>query len=97
MVRNSYIMARNVRLGSGTEIPCSFGTSGSIRIAALGLASQVCHGLTFLVFARFRVTPLLELSKPVLLCCEGHILDERRLRWAHLSRGSGTASPICRY
>ena len=39
------------RFGSRTEIPGSFGTSGYLRIAALGLTSQVCHEGTFLVFA----------------------------------------------
>src|SRR5215213_421662 len=34
---------RTVRLGSRTEVPSSFGTSDYVRIAALGLTSQVCH------------------------------------------------------
>jgi hypothetical protein len=32
-----------VRSGSGTEIPCAFGTSGSMRIAAFELRSQACR------------------------------------------------------
>jgi len=32
-----------VRCGSGTEIPCIFGTSGSMRIADFDLRSQVCY------------------------------------------------------
>jgi hypothetical protein len=36
----------NVRNGSGTEIPYPFGTSGSMRIAALGLRSQACQEAT---------------------------------------------------
>jgi hypothetical protein len=37
----------NVRSGSGTEIPCDLGTSGSMRIAAFELTSQACQQLTF--------------------------------------------------
>jgi hypothetical protein len=35
------------RSGSGVEIPCAFGTSGSMRIAAFELRSQSCHYETF--------------------------------------------------
>ena len=36
-----------VRFGSGSEIPCAFGTSGSMSIAAFELKSQSCQLLTF--------------------------------------------------
>ena len=32
-----------VCMGSGTEIPCTLGTSGSMRIAAFQLRSQACQ------------------------------------------------------
>ena len=37
----------NFRIGSGTDIPRPFGTSGFLRIAAYGLTSQVCQEATF--------------------------------------------------
>ena len=37
-----------VRTGSGTEIPCAFGTSGLMRIAAFELRSQACQVRLFL-------------------------------------------------
>src|SRR4051812_12590803 len=40
-------MSANVSLGSGSEVHSLFGTSGSVRIAALGVASQVCQVPTF--------------------------------------------------
>jgi hypothetical protein len=45
-------MLGKVAFGSGTEIPCVFGTSGSMRIAAFELRSQECHDLTF-AYGRF--------------------------------------------
>ncbi|QRM34196.1 helix-turn-helix domain-containing protein [Microvirga sp. VF16] len=42
-----YAASRNVASGSGTEIPCAFGTSGSMRIVAFELRSQACHVWTF--------------------------------------------------
>lgn len=38
---------RKVWNGSGTEFPCTFETSGSMRMAALGPAPQECHHQTF--------------------------------------------------
>ena len=35
------------RIGSGTEIPCVPGTSGSMRLAVFEIRSQVCQFLTF--------------------------------------------------
>ena len=40
-----------VSTGSGTEIPCAFRTSGSMRIAAFELRSQVCQEETFRAYA----------------------------------------------
>ncbi len=36
-----------VGFGSGSEIPCTFGTSASVRIAAFERRSQACQFLTF--------------------------------------------------
>jgi hypothetical protein len=40
---------RKVRSGSEAEISCTFGTSGSVRIAAFEFRSQECHTATFRV------------------------------------------------
>jgi hypothetical protein len=40
-------LRRNDRSGSGTEIPCASGTSGSMRIAAFELRFQECQDQSF--------------------------------------------------
>ena len=50
-----------VRKGPGTEIPCVFGTSGSMRIAAFKLRSQTFHMETLCggLFWQFGIGPTL--------------------------------------
>jgi hypothetical protein len=43
----SMVRDLKVRNGSGTETPCVFGTSGSMRFAAFELRSQACQEETF--------------------------------------------------
>jgi hypothetical protein len=40
-------IAKEVGIGLGAEIDCPLGTSGSMRIAAFKLWSQVCQNETF--------------------------------------------------
>jgi len=51
----------NVRSGSGSEVHSLFVMSGSVRIAALGVASQVCHLRTLPVDWRRQPMPAVRL------------------------------------
>jgi hypothetical protein len=68
---------RNVRKGSRTEIPGSFGTSGNLRIAALALTSQVCQKATFA--RRFAI---MRRALPATCVCHGNGMhDDPRWKW----------------
>jgi hypothetical protein len=63
-----------VRSGSGAEILCVFGTSGSMRIAALELRSQACQNLTIAIAQQdFNPSGLLLISPAECVC---HRLSE---------------------